>query len=104
MKCGREACNEKEDRIDGYCSVYCRDVDEAWMEVARLEAKIDRQYRSHDMKNWSDLSDCFEGHDFAMLRRRAKQLKGTDGEGWAIGELAERMIDLLAEQEQNDSP
>lgn|GEM_PF-6265073 len=33
MKCGRPGCKEREDRIDGYCSCYCRDVHEATVEA-----------------------------------------------------------------------
>lgn len=29
MKCERVGCGETENRIDGYCSVYCRDVADA---------------------------------------------------------------------------
>lgn len=36
-KCARPGCDEDEGRIDNYCSVYCRDVDEAWLRVAQLE-------------------------------------------------------------------
>jgi hypothetical protein len=36
MLCARPGCDEEEDRIDGYCSVYCRDVAEQYDEVSRL--------------------------------------------------------------------
>jgi len=41
MKCKRSGCEEAESRIDGYCSMYCRDVDEAWCEVARVKKELD---------------------------------------------------------------
>jgi len=47
MRCAREACQEKEDRIDGYCSVYCRDVDEAWLEVARVKEERDEYHKRY---------------------------------------------------------
>ena len=31
------------------------------------------------------LKKAFEGHDIDMILKKCKQLKGTDGEGWAIG-------------------
>ena len=34
----------------------------------------------------------FEGHDANMLLKKAKYLKGTDGEGHAIGLLVERLV------------
>ena len=34
---------------------------------------------------------ALDGHDRDMMLAKAKQLKGTDGEGWAIGEMVERL-------------
>lgn len=41
----------------------------------------------------ASLREALEGHDRQMLFAKAKRLKGTDGEGWAIGELVERILD-----------
>ena len=38
MLCDRPMCNENENRINGYCSVYCEDVDGARQDIASLEA------------------------------------------------------------------
>lgn len=38
MKCTRPSCEEKEDRIHGYCSVYCKDIHELEIEIERLQA------------------------------------------------------------------
>jgi len=38
-KCARPGCEEDEGRIDNYCSVYCRDIDELNIEIAQLDAK-----------------------------------------------------------------
>lgn len=34
--------------------------------------------------------DPIRQHDRPMLRQKARQLKQSDGEGWAVGELLER--------------
>jgi hypothetical protein len=36
-KCERPGCGDVEFRIDGYCSIYCRDIHEAWEEVERIK-------------------------------------------------------------------
>ena len=36
---------------------------------------------------------AIEGHDITLLRKKVNQLKGTDGEGWAVGEMLERALD-----------
>jgi len=38
--CARKGCNENENRIKGYCSVYCKDIDEAWNECDRLKQRV----------------------------------------------------------------
>lgn len=35
---------------------------------------------------------ALDGHDRDMLLAKAKQLKGTDGEGWAVGHLVEALV------------
>ena len=39
------------------------------------------------------LIETLAGHDREMLLKKAKWLKGTDGEGWAIGELVECLLE-----------
>lgn len=41
------------------------------------------------------LLEALEYQDIEMLREKARALKQTDGEGWAIGEMIERTCDLL---------
>ena len=38
MKCGR--CDEKESRIDGYCTIYCRDMADLEAEIKMLKAAL----------------------------------------------------------------
>lgn len=38
MKCSRPGCQEQEDRIDGCCSVHCRDVYDLELELETLRA------------------------------------------------------------------
>lgn len=38
------------------------------------------------------LIEALEGHDTQFLQLKATQLKQSDGEGWAIGEMVERAI------------
>ena len=40
MKCNRPMCDEEESRINGYCSVYCEDVDEARQQITHLKAAL----------------------------------------------------------------
>jgi len=35
---------------------------------------------------------ALEGHDRKLLLAHANRLKGSDGEGWAIGEMVERAL------------
>jgi len=42
MKCGRPGCTEEENRIHGYCSLYCQDIHAEEIEVATLQAEIER--------------------------------------------------------------
>lgn len=41
--------------------------------------------------------EILEYQDVEMLRQKAKQLKQTDGEGWAIGEMVERVLEEKSE-------
>lgn len=44
-KCAR--CGDPEFRIDGYCSIYCRDLAEVEVEVNNLRQKLDTARRQH---------------------------------------------------------
>lgn len=39
MLCGHPGCSEAENRIDGYCSIYCRDTHELEEEIAELKRR-----------------------------------------------------------------
>lgn len=39
--------------------------------------------------------DAISSHDRNMLLKKAQYLKGTDGEGWEVGEMIERVLDLM---------
>ena len=41
------------------------------------------------------LLEALKYQDIEALRRKVKELKQTDGEGWAIGELLERACTSL---------
>ncbi len=41
------------------------------------------------------IAEPIAGHSLRSLREKANQLKQTDGEGWAVGELVFRVIDIL---------
>ena len=41
------------------------------------------------------LLEALEYQDVTILRQKVIELKQTDGEGWAIGEMVERACDLL---------
>ena len=55
-------------------------------QIAKLEAERDALMR------------CLEGHDTGTLLAKAAQLKGTDGEGWAIGELVEKLLEATRKE------
>ena len=44
-----------------------------------------------------ELLEALKYQDIKTLREKAKQLKQTDGEGWAIGEMVERACNLIPE-------
>lgn len=52
------------------------------------------------MINVDYIIDSIGGHDRDMLIKKAKYLKGTDGEGWAVGEMIERVLALMVEREE----
>lgn len=39
-----------------------------------------------------NIVEALEGHDVDFLQSKADYLKGTDGEGWAIGRMVEDII------------
>ena len=39
-KCAREMCDHEETRLNGYCSVYCEDIDESERETAELQSRV----------------------------------------------------------------
>ena len=51
-KCARADCTETEFRIDGYCSIYCRDIDELEdekdAEIAALKATLDLSAKANN--------------------------------------------------------
>ena len=46
-------------------------------------------------KGYKEVLDPILHHERARLREKATQLKQSDGEGWAIGEMLERGCILL---------
>lgn len=40
MECARPCCDEKENRVDGYCSEYCRDIHERERVIRDLLAAL----------------------------------------------------------------
>ena len=46
-KCARPGCDQGEGRVDNYCSVYCRDIDELNIEITQLR---ERYYKLN--ANW----------------------------------------------------
>lgn len=88
---------------DGYFEVKINEFDlETWAHEAR---KLEEDVRVYDgnfrtVSNVCEelraentgLREALDGHDRQALLTKAKRLKGTDGEGWAIGELVERIL------------
>jgi hypothetical protein len=37
-------------------------------------------------------SDIIDGHDITMILNKCRQLKGSDGEGWLIGNFIEKIL------------
>ena len=70
MQCARPMCEEEESRINGYCSVYCEDVDEARREIAHLKATLtvirdvayDRDGHTGDSVKLGELVDEIYGY------------------------------------------
>ena len=60
-KCGRPACQEKEWRIDGYCSCYCRDVYEAEQDTAAIQAQL-----ATALAALETVGDLLGGNDWSM--------------------------------------
>lgn len=77
MLCSRPGCTDKENRIDGYCSVYCRDVHEEQIENAELQRKLDEAEKERDgwKRTWEELHAMSE-HDAAEVARLREEMKG----------------------------
>lgn len=68
--CARPGCNEQEWRIDGYCSIYCRDLNEARADVLdEVLAEIDRRIRNAG-------GDAMYKSALASLRFAVERMKG----------------------------
>jgi len=113
MLCARPACEEKENRINGYCSVYCEDVGELEKENTALK---------RELKYWKDAHSVLSEVTYnrnAALKRENEMLRefveltqskweefGCD-DGvvtvkypWAIQERMREIALLIEEQEK----
>jgi len=54
-KCGRPHCKNVEYRIDGYCSIYCRDVHD--LETALEAAQQELAEANETMRSWKLLDE-----------------------------------------------
>ena len=80
-KCGRPHCKNVEYRIDGYCSIYCRDVHD--LETA-LEAAQAELAEAKDVRDgWKDYSILYKSYakkwskDNADLRKQLAEAQET---------------------------
>ena len=48
------------------------------------------------MRYYGEIIDPLRDHDRKFLRKKVTMLKQSDGEGWAIGESLQRIINLLS--------
>lgn len=89
MQCARPPCPEKEDRIDGYCSVYCRDVHE-------LEAQLETTQRElGDARAERDKCRALNDRDTGTIVRQAEALQ-TAREGLReIAEIGDRQLGFV---------
>jgi hypothetical protein len=51
--------------------------------------------QEQELKGLRAIVEVIRNHDRPTLRQKAEQLKQTDGEGWAIGEMLERACIFL---------
>ena len=71
MKCAR--CEAEEDRINGFCSIYCEDMAEVKLEVARLNhenGKLEEEARA--------LREALRGYMFGGSLDSLKAALGED--------------------------
>ena len=61
MKCAR--CEAEEDRINGFCSVYCEDMAEVELEVARLREALQQIADTSASPNSRDTARAALGED-----------------------------------------
>lgn len=47
------------------------------------------------------LRELIDGHDIKMLLKKCKQLKQSDGEGWAIGNFVENILNEYSKINQS---
>ena len=65
--CARDGCDNDEFRIGGYCSVYCRDVDEAWKEADQLRTEL--KEAQNDIKELNKIADLLDDDGDELLKR-----------------------------------
>ena len=79
--------------------VYCPRYDETKYEIhgtlrTALSTTAGRDLLRR-LEKLERVAEAIQGHDITLLHNKAKQLKGTDGEGWAVGEMLERALVAL---------
>ena len=65
MICKR--CEDKENRIDGYCSIYCRDMADEEKEIKELEARL------ADATSIIKMVSDFNFEPFQHIKQRVKK-------------------------------
>ena len=68
MLCARPACEEKENRINGYCSVYCEDVGELEKENTALK---------RELKYWKDAHSVLSEVTYNRNAALKRELEGA---------------------------
>ena len=63
--------------------------------VFNVQDNVKVSLGGNKMDKLSYIREALEGHDIDMLKSKAVQLKGTDGEGWSIGEMLERVLSTM---------
>ena len=97
MLCARPACEEKENRINGYCSVYCEDVGELEKENTALK---------RELKYWKDAHSVLSEVTYnrnAALKRGLQNIKDSFIGPRAKTSDLRQMIDTLLAQDQEDA-
>jgi len=74
--------------------------------IERLKVLYKERYlEHHDIDHWQEaiekewpkimaVFEAIEGHDIEGLKKKVTYLKQTDGEGWAVGEMLRRALEL----------